>query len=47
MIGEAAAGTGTLCGRAPSRQYAAAAGFSNVDVPPIDNDFYRYYRLMP
>jgi SAM-dependent methyltransferase len=47
MIGEDAAGTGTVMRPGTVRQYAEAAGFSNVDVPPIDNDFYRYYRLTP
>ena len=47
MIGEDAAGTGTVMRPGTVRQYAEAAGFSGVDVPPIDNDFYRYYRLTP
>jgi hypothetical protein len=29
------------------RRYAEAAGFSDVDILPIENDFYRYYRLTP
>ncbi len=29
------------------RRYAEAAGFTGVDILPIDNDFYRYYRLTP
>ena len=27
------------------RDYAGAAGFSRVEVLPIDNDFFRVYRL--
>ena len=45
MIGEDAAGTGTVMRPGTVRQYAEAAGFSSVDVPPINNDFYRYYLL--
>jgi hypothetical protein len=29
------------------RHYAEAAGFTGVDIFPIDNDFYRCYRLTP
>ena len=27
------------------RQFAALAGFSSVDVLPVENDFFRLYRL--
>jgi SAM-dependent methyltransferase len=47
MIGENAAGTGTVMRPGAVRQYATSAGFSSVEVAPIDNDFYRYYRLTP
>jgi ubiquinone/menaquinone biosynthesis C-methylase UbiE len=47
MIGDRAAGTGTVMRPATVRRYAEAAGFSAVDILPIDNDFYRYYRLSP
>jgi hypothetical protein len=47
MIGDRAAGTGTVIRPATVRRYAEAAGFSAVDILPIDNDFYRYYRLSP
>jgi SAM-dependent methyltransferase len=45
MIGEGAAGTGTVMRPGTVRRYAEAAGFSGFDILPIDNDFYRYYRL--
>lgn len=42
---EPAAGTGTIM-RAPTfRRYAAEAGFDDVEVLPIENDFWRFYRL--
>jgi ubiquinone/menaquinone biosynthesis C-methylase UbiE len=47
MVGEGAAGTGTVMRPGTVRQYAEAAGFASVDVLPIENDFYRYYRLTP
>jgi SAM-dependent methyltransferase len=41
------AGTGTVM-RAPTLQrYAAEAGFSRVDVLPIENYFFQFYRLHP
>jgi 2-polyprenyl-3-methyl-5-hydroxy-6-metoxy-1,4-benzoquinol methylase len=47
MVGEGAAGTGTVMRPATVRHYAGAAGFTGVDILPIDNDFYRYYRVTP
>jgi SAM-dependent methyltransferase len=47
MVGEGAAGTGTVM-RAPTvERYASEAGFSGFEVLPIENDFYRFYRLTP
>lgn len=47
MLGENAAGTGTVM-RAPTmRRYAEQAGFANVEILAIDSDFYRFYRLTP
>jgi hypothetical protein len=41
-----ATGTGTVM-RAPTfRGYAHAAGFAEVEVLPIENDFWRFYRLV-
>ena len=47
MVGEAAAGTGTVMRSSTVRSYAEQAGFSGFEVLPIDNDFYRFYRLTP
>ncbi len=41
------AATGTVMRPATLRRYAAQAGFSEVDVLPIENDFWRFYRLVP
>lgn len=41
------AGTGTVLRPEKLRTYAAEAGFSGVDVLPIQNDFWRFYRLTP
>jgi SAM-dependent methyltransferase len=41
-----AAGTGTVM-RAPTlRGYAQAAGFADIEILPIDNDFWRFYLLV-
>ncbi len=41
-----AAGTGTIM-RAPKlREYALAAGFDDVEVLPIEHDFWRFYWLV-
>jgi SAM-dependent methyltransferase len=47
MIGEGAAGTGTVIRQATVRRYAAATGFSSCEVLPIENDFWRFYLLRP
>jgi SAM-dependent methyltransferase len=40
-----AAGTGTIM-RAPTlRRYAQAAGFTDIEILPIEHDFWRFYRL--
>ncbi|UCC92917.1 MAG: methyltransferase domain-containing protein, partial [Thermoplasmata archaeon] len=39
--------TGTVMGPAKLREYAERAGFSKVEVLPIENDFWRFYRLEP
>jgi SAM-dependent methyltransferase len=47
MVGEDPAGTGTVM-RAPTvRRYAEEAGFTGFEVLPIENAFYRFYRLRP
>jgi SAM-dependent methyltransferase len=47
MIGENPAGTGTVIRTDTVRRYAADAGFREVEVLPIENDFWRFYRLVP
>jgi 2-polyprenyl-3-methyl-5-hydroxy-6-metoxy-1,4-benzoquinol methylase len=47
MVGANAAGTGTLMRADTLRRYATEAGFREVEVLPIENDFYRFYRLRP
>jgi SAM-dependent methyltransferase len=37
--------TGTVMRRSTFEGYAAEAGFATVDVLPIENDFFRFYRL--
>jgi hypothetical protein len=39
------AGTGTVLRTDTLRRYAADAGFTRVDVLPINNPFWRFYRL--
>jgi 2-polyprenyl-3-methyl-5-hydroxy-6-metoxy-1,4-benzoquinol methylase len=41
-----AAGTGTVMRPDTLRRYAREAGFSDVEILPIDNDFFRFYRLV-
>lgn len=41
------AGTGTVMRTATLQRYAAEAGFSRVDVLPVENFFFRFYRLHP
>jgi SAM-dependent methyltransferase len=47
MVGEGAAGTGTVMRSGTVRRYAEEAGFSGFEILPIENDFYRFYRLTP
>jgi len=47
MVGEGAAGTGTVMRPGTVRRYAEEAGFGGFEVLPIENDFYRFYRLTP
>ncbi|MEA2596471.1 MAG: hypothetical protein QOF01_2940 [Thermomicrobiales bacterium] len=45
MVDQPSAGTGTVIRESTMRSYAEAAGFSAVDVLPIQHDFFRFYRL--
>lgn len=47
MVGEGAAGTGTVMRADTVQRYAEEAGFAGFEVLPIENDFYRFYRLTP
>src|SRR6202022_4644329 len=42
-----ALGTGTVRRPEILRGYASQAGFSGVEVLPIEHDFWRFYRLLP
>lgn len=46
MTSPPAAGTGTIMRASTFRGYAVAAGFADVEVLPIENDFWRFYRLV-
>jgi SAM-dependent methyltransferase len=47
MVGENAAGTGTVMREDTVRGYAEEAGFAGFEVAPIENDFWRFYLLTP
>ncbi len=47
MVGEDAVGTGTVMRADTARRYAEEAGFEGFEVLPIENDFYRFYWLLP
>lgn len=43
---EHSVGTGTVMRPATLRQYALAAGFSDVEILPIEHELFRFYRLI-
>jgi ubiquinone/menaquinone biosynthesis C-methylase UbiE len=45
MVFPEAAGTGTAIHPSTVREYARAAGFKEVEILPIENPFWRFYRL--
>jgi hypothetical protein len=47
MVGDDAAGTGTVMREDTVRGYSAQAGFAGCEVAPIENDFWRFYLLTP
>ena len=47
MVGEEAAGTGTVMRVSTVEGYARDAGLSSVEILAIENDFWRFYRLRP
>jgi 2-polyprenyl-3-methyl-5-hydroxy-6-metoxy-1,4-benzoquinol methylase len=46
MAEQPSVGTGTVMRPATLRRYATDAGFSEVEVLPIENDIWRFYRLV-
>jgi 2-polyprenyl-3-methyl-5-hydroxy-6-metoxy-1,4-benzoquinol methylase len=47
MVGDNAAGTGTVMREDTVRVYAEQAGFADCEVVAIENDFWRFYLLTP
>jgi len=47
MVDPPAVGTGTVMRTDTLKKYAKEAGFSNVEILPIENFFFRFYRLTP
>jgi len=47
MLGEHPAGTGTVMREDTVGAYAQQAGFTSLEVAPIENDFWRFYLLRP
>ena len=47
MAEQPSAGTGTVMRPAILRRYATQAGYRDVEVLPIENDLWRFYRLVP
>ena len=45
MDGDNPAGTGTIMRQSTFRDYASTAGYQSVEVLPIENDFFRFYKL--
>jgi hypothetical protein len=47
MVFPGAAGTGTVIRPSTLSAYAREAGFATVEVLPIENPLWRFYRLTP
>jgi SAM-dependent methyltransferase len=47
LADEPSVGTGTVMRQRTLRRYATEAGYRDVDVLPIENDLWRFYRLLP
>ena len=39
--------TGTAMRESTFRRYAEEAGFTDIQVVPVEHDFWRFYRLQP
>lgn len=46
MVDAPSAGTGTVMRPSTLRQYAQLAGFSDIEILPVENDFFYLYRLV-
>ena len=46
MVEEGSVGTGTVMRPSKLREYARAAGFDDLEVLPVEADFWRFYRLV-
>jgi hypothetical protein len=47
MVDQPSAATGTVMRASTVQRYAQEAGFSRVEILPIDHFFFRFYRLYP
>jgi 2-polyprenyl-3-methyl-5-hydroxy-6-metoxy-1,4-benzoquinol methylase len=47
MVDQPSAGTGTVIRPSTVRRYAQEAGFTDVEILPIENDVWRFYQLVP
>ena len=47
MVGQGAAGTGTVIRPDTVRRYASEAGFGGFEVTPVEHDLWRFYLLTP
>jgi hypothetical protein len=46
MVDPGSAGTSTVMRPDTLRRYAREAGFSDIDILPIENDSWRFYRMV-
>ncbi len=46
MVDQPTAGTGTVMRPSKLREYARQAGFADVEILPVENAFWRFYRLV-
>jgi 2-polyprenyl-3-methyl-5-hydroxy-6-metoxy-1,4-benzoquinol methylase len=46
MVDQPSAGTGTVMRPSQLRKYALEAGFADVEILPVENEFWRFYRLV-
>jgi 2-polyprenyl-3-methyl-5-hydroxy-6-metoxy-1,4-benzoquinol methylase len=46
MVDPESVGTGTVMRPSRLREYAQKAGFADIEILPVENDFWRFYRLI-